>query len=122
MRNKKIIYPCAILTALMLGFLIGYSIFETVPSDGFIITGERETGISAAVYSVPEAGRIDINTAPAMELADLPGIGPALSRRIVEYREEHGPFESVGGLLDVHGIGESVLERLEPFATVGGAE
>jgi competence protein ComEA len=118
MRNKKIMLPAAVATALLIGFLIGYSILEAVPSDGFVVTGERETGILENVYTAPGAGRIDINTAPAEELADLPGVGPALSRRIVEYREEHGPFESIEGLLGVSGIGPRVLERLEPYATV----
>jgi len=69
---------------------------------------------------VRESGKININTASAAELADLPGIGPALSERIIAYRKEHGPFESVGDLINVSGIGERVLERLEPYAAVGG--
>jgi competence protein ComEA len=120
MRSKKIIYPCAAVTVLMIGFLIGYSVFEAAPYDGFVVEGERETGIPDAVFNAPGAGRININTAPSEELADLPGIGPALSRRIVEYREERGPFEDVEGLLGVSGIGPKVFERLEPYATVGG--
>jgi len=120
MLHKKILYPFAAATLLLLGFLIGFTVYETVPSDNFVIMGERETGFPAAVYDLTDAGRININTALAGELADLPGIGPALARRIIEYREEHGFFESVEGLLEVSGIGERVLERLEPYASVGG--
>jgi competence protein ComEA len=118
--RKKILLPCAAATALLLGFLIGYTFYETAPSDGFTVFGEREPGIDEAVYNLPDSGRININTAPAAELADLPGVGPALSGRIIAYREEHGPFESVEDLLKVSGIGEKVLARLEPYATVGG--
>jgi competence protein ComEA len=118
--QKKIILPLAVATALLAGFLIGYTVMEAVPSNGFVIAGERETEIALPVYEVDEAGKIDVNTATAVELTDLPGIGPALSARIIEYREEHGPFESVDGLINVRGIGEKVLEGLRPFAKVMG--
>ena len=119
--RKKIIFPCAAVTALLAGFLIGYTAFEGVPSGSFVVIGERETQILPSVYTLEEAGKIDINTASETELTDLPGIGPALSRRIAEYREENGPFESVEGLLAVRGIGAKVLEGLLPYAkcTVG---
>lgn len=57
------------------------------------------------------AGRLNINTATAAELEQLPGIGPALAERIVAYREVHGPFRSVDEMLAVSGIGEKTLAR-----------
>lgn len=65
-------------------------------------------------------GRIDVNTAGAAELQELPGIGPTLSERIVEYRETNGPFPTVDALTNVSGIGESTLEEIRPHVTVGG--
>ena len=112
--QKKI--PLLLATALLAGFLIGYSVFEAVPSDSFVITGTRETEEIAAVYSRPEMGKIEINTASAAELTDLPGVGPALSQRIIEYREEHGPFADLDELIHVRGIGGKVLEGLKPYA------
>lgn len=64
---------------------------------------------------------IDLNTADATALEELPGIGPALAERIVSYRDEHGPFASVDELTDVPGIGDAKLEALRDSATVGGA-
>ena len=64
------------------------------------------------------AGTININTASATDLEKLPGIGPALAQRIVEYRDSHGPFASVDALTDVPGIGKAKLEGLREQATV----
>ncbi|WP_243858881.1 ComEA family DNA-binding protein [Actinomyces sp. ZJ308] len=64
------------------------------------------------------AGTVNINTASASELEKLPGIGPALAQRIVEYRDSHGPFASVDALTDVPGIGQAKLEALREQATV----
>jgi comEA protein len=118
--KKKILLPAVTATALLTGFLIGYTIIETVPSDSFVIVGRRETEIHTIVSGEDNLGKIDINAASEVELTDLPGIGPALSRRIIEYREEHGPFRSVDELINISGIGPRVLERLEPYAEVKG--
>ena len=64
------------------------------------------------------SGTININTASASDLEKLPGIGPSLAQRIVEYRDSHGPFASVDALTDVPGIGKAKLEALREQATV----
>jgi competence protein ComEA len=61
---------------------------------------------------------INVNTADALTLEDLPGIGPVLSQTIVQHRTEHGPFTSVDQLEDVSGIGPATLEKLRPLVTV----
>jgi competence protein ComEA len=61
--------------------------------------------------------RIHLNQASAAELQRLPGIGPALSARIVAARAQQ-PFKSVDDLRRVSGIGAKTLERLRPFLTV----
>lgn len=65
----------------------------------------------------PEVKKIDINRASRKELESLPGIGPVLAQRIIEYREEH-PFRSVDELLAVKGIGPKLLEKVRPYVTV----
>jgi competence protein ComEA len=52
-------------------------------------------------------GRVDLNTADVSALDGLPGIGPVLAQKIVDWRTEHGRFASVDQLREVGGIGES---------------
>lgn len=61
---------------------------------------------------------IHINQASAEELQVLPGVGPALSERIVLYRAEHGPFKSVDQLTEVTGIGQTKLAKFRAQLTV----
>lgn len=61
---------------------------------------------------------LNINTATAEELQTLPGIGPAMSQRIIQHRKEHGNFASVDALTEVKGIGEKTLEKLKPYVDV----
>jgi competence protein ComEA len=61
---------------------------------------------------------INLNTATAEQLEAIPGIGPVLAQRIIEYRQTHGRFQSVDELLEVHGIGAKRLENMRPYVTV----
>jgi competence protein ComEA len=63
---------------------------------------------------------VDVNRASAAELETLPGIGPALARRIMESRAEDGPFRTADDLLRVRGIGPATLERIRGLVRAGG--
>ena len=62
---------------------------------------------------------ININTASAEELDSLPSIGPSLAQRIIEYREENGPFINAEDIINVPGIGPGNYERFKDQITVG---
>ena len=75
---------------------------------------------SSSISNTPSAAQlVDINRADAAQLDTLPGIGPALSQRIIEYRQQNGRFETVEELVNVKGIGEKTLEKLKPYITCG---
>jgi len=61
---------------------------------------------------------ININTASAEKLQELPGIGPAYSTRIIEWRNKNGQFFSKEQLLEIKGIGEKRLEAIKPLITL----
>ena len=67
-----------------------------------------------------ELSVININNATVADFQLLPGIGPLLAERIVAYREENGPFEIPGELMNVEGIGEKKLEEIWDYITTGG--
>jgi competence protein ComEA len=62
---------------------------------------------------------ININTASAAELDSLPSIGPTLAQRIIDYREQHGPFINTEDIINVPGIGTGNYERFKDLITVG---
>ncbi|MBI4941203.1 MAG: helix-hairpin-helix domain-containing protein [Actinobacteria bacterium] len=64
------------------------------------------------------SGPLDLNTATAADLDELPGVGPVLAGRIVEWRSQHQRFTRVDELAEVAGIGDKVLERLRPLVVV----
>ena len=61
-----------------------------------------------------QEGLIDINRASAQELERLKGVGPAIAKRIVEYRQSHGSFTRPEDLLNVRGIGAAKLNQIRP--------
>ena len=76
---------------------------------------QDETTLIKSKSSKPSIGGniVDINRANADELDTLPGIGPAMAQRIIDYRQEHGEFKSIEEIKNVRGIGEKKFEDLK---------
>jgi len=101
------------------GFMDGYRHSRTISNDSITIdistnavTLPESTG---ALLPAFESGprKIDINTADTYLLQSLPGIGPSLAGKIIEYRHENGSFSEPEELLKVKGIGRQKLQELE---------
>jgi competence protein ComEA len=81
----------------------------------------QTTGRRASQPPAP-ATPININTATASELEALPGVGPAMAERIVEYRQKNGAFKKIEDLMNVKGIGEKSFLKLKPLVTIAPAK
>ncbi|GAB4537787.1 MAG: hypothetical protein Fur002_00170 [Anaerolineales bacterium] len=81
-------------------------------------SGEAESTPSGGEVINP-AELIDVNIATLEELDSLPGIGPSTAQKIIDYREQNGPFFVVEDLLNVSGIGETTLNNIRDLITTG---
>lgn len=79
---------------------------------GFVIA----SGVAAK--KLPPAKPLDLNTATAAELAQLPGVGASTAKAIVQFREKSGPFERVEDLLAIRGISARRLQQIGPYVKV----
>jgi len=64
------------------------------------------------------AGPVNLNTATLEQLDTLPGVGPVMAGRILDWRAQHGRFATVDQLREVSGVGDRTFERLSPLVTV----
>lgn len=71
----------------------------------------RQTSSTLDLYATIELG-IDVNRASEAELACIPGVGASLARRIVNFREQYGPFVSLSQLEQVPGVGPAKVAQL----------
>lgn len=83
------------------------------------------TGLSCVpanvLYAAPKAEQnspasakvVNVNKADLGELQTVRGIGPVIAERIVQYRNEHGPFAHIDDVVNVHGIGQAKFEKIK---------
>ena len=119
------------LTVLFASFTVGFSLHRANSNQPVQLSVLQKGDPLFAVASTdsyqenPEAvsplsSPININTADLDLLTTLPGIGPVLAQRIIDYREEHGNFQHIEELTYVTGIGQKRLEAILNYVTVVG--
>lgn len=123
MKNTRI-QPLVLLTfvfaAFILGLFAGRNLNRT-PVQIRTLPAVTAAATGAPADTVPpEPEILDLNSATAEQLQTLPGIGPVIASRIIAYREQVGPFRTVGELMNVNGIGEKTLGEIWDFVTIGG--
>ncbi|MCL2546333.1 MAG: ComEA family DNA-binding protein [Oscillospiraceae bacterium] len=131
--QRRISLSTAAIAVIVVGMLaasLGYYIGARQSEGTYTIRGDSGSPIlggqvagppvgDSATAEVPpqDDGRVNVNTATMEELQVLPGIGPALAQRIVDFRERYGAFTSAEDLTHVSGIGEVRLEQLRDLIT-----
>ena len=65
---------------------------------------------------------VNLNTATAEQLATIPGVGPKMAERIIDYRQKNGGFKKVEDLMNVSGVGEKSFLKMKPLITVTTAK
>lgn len=94
----------------------------SIPSSAIPSNGSQNISANyGSTNSNPQSGnaKININTAGVADLDKLPGIGPALAERIIQYRTENGLFAKPEDLQEVSGIGPKTFEKMANLVTVG---
>ncbi len=92
-----------------------------VPRPGELVTSSGAEGTGAPGASPGGSGSsplVNLNTADLAALDTLPGVGPVLAQRIIDWRAEHGRFTAVEELGEVSGIGDKLYAQLQPKVTV----
>ena len=114
-------------TVLFAGFLLGMLVGRGMHKEPVIIqeittqatlASEETIPSESTSTGTPSEGKININTASAALLDTLPGVGPVLAQRIVDYRESVAPFRQISDLTNVEGIGNATLLKFEDLITV----
>ena len=80
--------------------------------DALVLPGATEETSSNSSQEL-----ININTASVEELDSLPGIGPTIAQRIIDYRDENGPFQTIEDILNVSGVGPSTFDQIKDLIT-----
>lgn len=125
MKISRLEFVTLLLTAVFTAFAVGWFLRGSTVAEPIRIETERTlTAAESTPVALPAptdavGEKIDINTATAEELCDLPGIGEKRAADIVAYREANGPFRIPEDITKVAGIGESTLEGLIDFITTG---
>ena len=101
---------------LSLVFVIMVAAFALASAITYAQAQPRQTSAKAAASA---SSPVNLNTATAAQLETLPGIGPAASKRILDYRAKNGSFKKIEELMNVKGIGEKSFLKLKPLITVG---
>ena len=122
-----------ILFFLVISFLIGCGVWayrrwmEPLPVVEVETSSPPESATVKEVQSFHQSEsdtltKVILNTASGIELERLPGVGPVMAKRILEYRDKQGPFQSIEELIHIKGIGQKTIKKIEPYLLVNSVQ
>lgn len=89
-----------------------------ISSSGGVSSKEDTNSIQGSSKSTTSNAKVNINTATQEELDTLPGIGPSIASKIIDYREQNGKFNSIEEIKEVSGIGDAKYEKIKDSITI----
>jgi competence protein ComEA len=110
--GPKLVVGVLVVLVLLGGALYNAHFSESAPR--VVYTASLEE----AMHEAQAPLLVNVNTADAEELDELPQVGPSTAEAIITHRETNGPFRSVDELEAVKGIGPKTIEEIRPFATI----
>jgi len=102
------------ITRILMAAIFGIAVSAAVASAQSKATAPKAAATVTATATAP----VNLNTATVEQLATIPGVGPKMAERIIDYRQKNGGFKKVEDLMNVSGVGEKSFLKMKPLITV----
>jgi competence protein ComEA len=102
------------MTRILMAAIFGIAVSAAAAS----AQNKATTPKAAATVTATATAPVNLNTATAEQLATIPGVGPKMAERIIDYRQKNGGFKKVEDLMNVSGVAEKSFLKMKPLITV----
>jgi competence protein ComEA len=106
------------ITRILIAAIFGIAVSASAASAQNRATTPKAAATATATATAP----VNLNTATAEQLATIPGVGPRMAERIIDYRQKNGGFKKLEDLMNVSGVGEKSFLKMKPLITVTPAK
>lgn len=106
------------ITRILMAAILGIAVSAAAAS----AQNKATTPKAAATVTATATAPVNLNTATVEQLATIPGVGPKMAERIIDYRRKNGGFKKVEDLMNVSGVGEKSFLKMKPLITVTAAK
>ena len=100
------------MTRILMAAILGIAVSATAAS------AQSKATTPKAAATATAAAPVNLNTATVEQLATIPGVGPKMAERIIDYRQKNGGFKKVEDLMNVSGVGEKSFLKIKPLITI----